>query len=193
MLIGLLQGIVELQTTKVINILHWDIVPHITEASHVITPANGFLGETIALRTGATKITFYDVNPNNLEFKKSLYASWDKQDYIGYATAWATEHNLITEPKWDSSKEVADEFKFEDIVSNWDYFKSLEVSFVLLDIVQDADKFASLITDDSVVHTSTILNYYPITHMLHTSNDVNYAIETISRKIQETNSTLVQT
>lgn len=193
MLIGLLQGIVELQTAKVLNVLHWDIVPNVTEASHIITPANGFLGETIALHTGAKKITFYDVNPNNLEFKKSLYASWDKQDYIGYATAWATQHNLITEPKWDSSKKVADDFKFENIVSNWDYFKSLEVSFVLLDIVQDADKFASLITNDSVVHTSTILNYYPITHMLHTSNDVNRAIETILHKIQETNSTLVQT
>jgi len=193
MLIGLLQGIIDLQTTKVINILHWDIVPQTTEASHVITPANGFLGETIALRTGAKKITFYDVNPNNLEFKKSLYNVWNEQDYIRYATTWATERNLITEPKWNSSKEVADEFNFEDIAKNWDYFKSLEVSFVLLDIIQDPDNFASLITDNSLVHTSTILNYYPITHMLYTSNDVDRAIEIISHKIQQTNSTLVQT
>ena len=193
MLIGLLQGIVELQTAKVVNILHWDIVPNINEAQHVITPANGFLGEAIALRTGAKKITFYDVNPNNLAFKESLYTTWNKDNYIQYANEWATSRNLITEPKWNSSKEVATEFNFDEIVNNWDHFRSLDVEFVLLDIVKDADKFASLITDDTVVHTSTILNYYPITHMLHDSSNVTYAIETISRKVQQTNSTLVQT
>ena len=179
----------ELQNTEVVNILNWDECPNVKSADQVVCIAGGFLAETIALRTGATKLILYDINPWTVDFKQSLYTHWDGKDYLAYAEQWATERNLITEPYIGRAYQKAEEDPFmKEIISRWDYFKTLDVEFICLDLIEDIDIFVNLIGNNSVVHTSTILGYYLVSAISHTADEIEFARIAINAMINQTNS-----
>ena len=86
---------------NVLNYWHYDQIPNVKNLDHVICPATGFLAEMIAVKSGAKKITFYDKNRNNVDFKKHLYKKWDGLNYNGFAKQWAAERHLALEPSFD--------------------------------------------------------------------------------------------
>lgn len=158
---------------KYVNMWQWDIhAPHI-QADVVISPANGLLGETMALTSNAKKIIFYDINPNNIEFKKTLYKDWDGNDYSAFATKWAQDRNLDIEPVIESAKLKAEEHRESnaEVFKNWERIKSLEVEFHSVDFLANID---SLLENERnfYLHTSTILNYFIITNIKYSEEEI---------------------
>lgn len=179
LLIELANQVIELQNSKVVNLLHWDRIPAATHANHVVATASGFLAEITALRTNAESISFYDINPNTLKFKKSLYSEWDGYNYLEYASEWARSRGLTVEPKWVKGQELAAQHNLREVFDNWEYLKSLPKDFTQCDIVKDITLFVNLIKPNSVVHTSTILNYYLITALQHSQHEIDNAVKLI--------------
>jgi hypothetical protein len=175
-------------SNQVVNVLHWDSSPNINFAGRVICTAGGLLGETLAQQTNAKSIVFYDINPNTLDFKRSLYTDWDGVDYIAYANKWAEDRNLIVEPRWEKAQQLSATQDIKQILDNWDYYKSLDVKFVHCDLVVDPTAITDYIVDDTILHTSNILNYYLPTAIAHTTEEIEQARDIINRKITETNS-----
>lgn len=173
---------------QVVNVLHWDSSPDIDFANCVICPAGGLLGETLALQTNAKSIVFYDINPNTLEFKRSLYTEWDGVDYISYANSWAADRNLIVEPRWEKAQQLAATQDIKQILDNWNYYKSLDVKFVHCDLVVNPTVIADYIVDHTILHTSNILNYYLPTAIVYTAEEIQQARDIINSKVIETNS-----
>ena len=193
--IEVIQKVVDLQNNKVVNILNWDFCNTTSQHDHIICPAGGLFGEITALKTSAKRITFYDINKHTIEFKKSLYTEWNGIDYIEYAKNWATERNLITEPRWKKAQELAlgQDTDISSVLNNWDYFKSLEVDFVYCDIIADVSSLLNCITTNSLLHTSTILNYYPVSMITHTTSDIDNVRNKISDRVEKTNSIWTET
>lgn len=172
-----------------LNVWHWDChAPHI-QADSVISPANGLLGESMALTSGARKIIFYDLNPNNIEFKKSLYHDWDGTNYQQFAESWAEQRNIGIEPHLSSAQTESQKYQGlnEKILSSWDHFKNLEVEFHNIDLIADIDLIVSKI-DHAFIHTSTILNYFMISNVLHSKTKISLTRKKITEKCRLTDS-----
>jgi len=158
---------------RYLNMWQWDChAPHI-QADVVISPANGLLGETMALTSNARKIVFYDLNPNNIEFKKKLYNEWDGVDYTEFATTWAKDKGLDIEPEIASAQSRAEEQNENNavVLKNWSKIKSLDVEFHSLDFLSNIDM---LLKDkrNFYLHTSTILNSFIITNIKYSVEEI---------------------
>ncbi|CAB4126073.1 hypothetical protein UFOVP181_165 [uncultured Caudovirales phage] len=190
MYIEIIQKVVDLQNNKVVNILNWDFCNTDSQHDHIICPAGGLFGEITASKTGAKRITFYDINKHTLAFKQSLYTEWDGNNYIEYAKKWASDRNLITEPRWQKAQAsvAGQNTDINTVLDNWNYFKSLEVEFVYCNIIADVKTILNYITENSLLHTSTILNYYPVSMITHTTADIDTARKGISDRVEKTNS-----
>ena len=159
---------------KYVNVWQWDShAPHI-QADVVISPANGLLGETMAMSSNAKKIVFYDLNPNNIEFKKALYKEWDGKDYSSFAFKWAQDRNLDIEPVIESAKLSAQEHKDTNlqIFKNWEHLRSLEIEFHSLDFLENIDNILKD-KENFYLHTSTILNYFIITNIKYSEEQIS--------------------
>jgi hypothetical protein len=186
--VELFKNILSFINNDVVSILNWDSPPSVTSADAVVCTAGGFLAETIALRTGAKKIVFYDVNHHTVEFKRSLYTNWDGVDYFGYATAWARDNNLITEPRTLISQKISNSQQLDEILDNWAYFKTIDVEFIHGDIVKDPTIISNCVIMNTVVHTSNILGYYLPTAIAYTTDEIQEARDVIEKAIGNTNS-----
>lgn len=172
-----------------LNVWHWDChAPHI-QTQTVISPANGLLGESMALTSGAKKIIFYDLNPNNIEFKRSLYNDWDGKDYQKFASDWAKSKGIEIEPQLDSAQVESQKYQGlnEKILGNWNHFKNLEVEFYNIDILSEIDFIVSKL-DHAFIHTSTILNYFMISNFLHSKTEIFDARKKIEIQCKMNNS-----
>lgn len=160
---------------RYVNIWQWDgRAPHI-QANTIISPANGLLGETMALSSNAKKIVFYDLNPNNIEFKKALYTEWDGNNYSAFATKWAEDRNLDIEPVLESAKKEAEQNKESNtnVFDNWNKLKSLDIEYHSVDFLENIDMLLEN-EQNFYLHTSTILNSFIITN-------IKYSIEEIKQ------------
>jgi len=165
-----------------VNIWQWDNnAPHI-QADTVISSANGLLGENMALTSGAKKIIFYDVNPNNIEFKKDLYTNWDGVDYQKFGEQWALDKGLDIEPRSSSAQSGAQSVMAENlkVFDNWEKIKTLDIEFHTLDFLDSID-FLLADRKNFFLHTSTIMNYFIITNIIHDQNK----IDALRKKIQD--------
>lgn len=158
-----------------LNLWQWDTNEPYIQAHTVISPANGLLGENMALTSNAKKIIFYDMNPWNIEFKKELYQTWDGNDYNAFGEAWAKKRKLDVEPRIDTAKGEASLLMSENakVFENWNKIKSLEIEFHCFDFIDNID---NLLKDrhDFYLHTSTIMNYFIITNIQHDQDKINY-------------------
>jgi hypothetical protein len=180
----LLTAINKVLDFDVLNYWQYDSTPKdLPDVKRVVCAANGFLGELIAFNTGATKITFYDINPNNLEFKKHLYANWDGVNYELFARDWAKERNLGLEPALEIDKAMAMPLMSEtehSIFSIWSEWKDrVQIEYIYMDIIKDVDRL--VLNKNCVIHTSTILSVYPFTAVVHDRPAIDTAIEKIKR------------
>jgi len=176
---------------KVLNYWHYDQIPDIVDFNHVISPATGFLAEMTAIRCGAKKITFYDKNYNNLDFKKHLYENWDGERYNEFAVAWAKQKNLSLEPSFGIDKEMTNDLINDteiNLFSIWNgWRKSISVDFIYGDLLL-TDYIIDSITDKTIFHTSTILGRYPFTAIIHDRSTIKNVELKLIKKIEETNS-----
>jgi hypothetical protein len=193
--IAIIKGIIDLQHNNTLNVLNWDSIEFIDSAEHIITPANGLLAECLAHTSNANKITFYDINPRNLEFKQHLYDNWDGHDYINFAIDWANKHNLIMEPKCENGQQLSKRYQdmIDQVSNNWSKFKSMEVDFILVDLAKSPSTIINSISHKTILHTSTILNYYILTHVLHDQGAIDSVRKNIAIKIKNTNSYWLET
>jgi hypothetical protein len=159
-------------------------------ANLVISTANGFQGEALAMYNGAKKIIFYDINPNNINFKKYLYEHFDGNNYDQFFTIYAKTHNLRIEPNSTLEKFTANSrMKYtKEILKNWNYIKTLEKEYIIGDLFEIIDIILSKITKETIFYTSTILTEYLITHFIRSNQDINHINEKIKMRIDETNS-----
>jgi len=165
-----------------VNMWQWDgNEPHI-QGDVVICPANGLLGENMALTSNAKKIIFYDINHHNIEFKKDLYTKWDGINYQQYGENWARQKGLEIEPRLDSAQNSAELLMGDNlkVFENWNKIRNLDVEFHCLDFINNID---TLLKDQKnfFLHTSTIMNYFIITNIRHDTSTINNA----RSKIQE--------
>ena len=157
-----------------VNIWQWDgNAPHI-QADVAIAPANGLLGENMALTSNAKKIVFYDVNPNNIEFKKDLYSKWDGVNYQEFGENWAKARNLDIEPRLTSAQGGAELLMKDNarVFENWNKIKNLKVEFHCVDFLDNIDKLLST-NKNFFLHTSTIMNYFIITNIRHDQEKID--------------------
>jgi len=165
-----------------VNIWQWDNnAPHI-QAETVISPANGLLGENMALTSNAKKIIFYDINPNNIEFKKDLYTKWDGVDYQKFGEEWANAKGLDIEPRSSSAQDDAQLVMKDNlkVFENWEKIKNLDVEFHRLDFLDNIDALLKN-KKNFFLHTSTIMNFFIITNIIHDQDK----IDSLRQKIQK--------
>ena len=174
---------------KSLNVWHWDHHPPHIQADTVISPANGLLGESMALTSNAKKIVFYDLNPYNIKFKKSLYKDWDGKDYQSFAINWAKEQGISIEPDLESAQQESEKYQHVNrkILENWSHFKNLEIEFYNFDLISNIDQILEKF-DKSFLHTSTILNCYLISHVLHDKEEINTVRNKITKRCMSSNS-----
>jgi hypothetical protein len=187
MIISIIRKFLEYQY---VNIWQWDQhAPHI-QADTVISPANGLLGETMALSSNAKKIIFYDLNPNNIEFKKILYTEWDGKDYSAFATKWAQDRNLDIEPILESAKKEAEQYKESNanVFNNWSKIKSLQIEFHSVDFLENIDMLLER-EHNFYLHTSTILNSFIITNIKYSIEEINQLRDKINWYCKTNNGT----
>lgn len=194
MIITVLKKVLEF---KVLNVWNNDTVPDNLKAEKIISTSNGFLGELLALSTGARNITFYDKNKHNLEFKEHLYKNWNGSDYESFATEWATKRGLSIEPVFEVDKIKCK--KWIDIVeknifSYWEEWKKdISVEFIYVDIVESPQIILDKFTNNTVLHTSTILSIFPFTAFVHDEETIEQTRMLIKEKILDTNSNWIET
>ena len=169
---------------QVLNYWQYDKAPsHLRKKSHIVCTASGFLGELLALGSGATKITFYDINPYNLQFKRHLYANWDGTDYEKFAEDFARDRLLALEPTFGLDKEMAKplieetEQKLFPIWKQWR--EKIEIEYKHIDLIKDIDELLNSIDNDCIIHTSTILGIYPFTAIAHSQQQIDLAKDKI--------------
>jgi len=171
---------------KVLNVWQYDPTPIVNSSKKVVSTANGMLGEIIAWNSGATSITFYDKNPNNIEFKKHLYANWNGIDYDTFAKDWAESKGLALEPTFDIDIEKSIKPKEEvsaSIFLDWNEWKKrVTVNFLHCDIISSIDELLVYLDNNAIIHTSTILNIFPFTSILYDED----TIEDVRKKITNT-------
>lgn len=178
-----------------LNVIHWDQFPSLSDSNCVIAPANGLLGESLFLHSKSKKIVFYDINKNNIEFKKLLYSEWNGKDYFDFAYRYAKDNNLNIEPSTENGMSEATKSRkdLDKIFQNWKLIKSVEKEFLHLDIINDCDQIISRIENNTVIHTSTIFTYYIQSSINHDQEEINAAIKKLKNKIKETNSKWIET
>ena len=187
-LILLFRAILGFTNNGAVNILNWDSIPQVDSVDSVVCTAGGFLGESIALRTNAKSIVFYDINPHTVEFKKSLYTEWDGKDYFAYAEKWAADRMLTIEPKSSISQQNAAKMSINPIINNWEYFRSLDVKFVHCDIIKNTNTIIEHVGNNTLLHTSNILGYYFPTAIAYSTREIIDARDLINKRIMETRS-----
>lgn len=164
---------------KVLNGWQYDPTPVVESSKKVVCTANGMLGEIIAWNSGAKSITFYDKNPNNIEFKKHLYANWNGTDYDTFAKDWAQSKGLSLEPSFDIDIQKSIKPKEEvtsTIFLDWNKWKSsVDVNFICCDIVNSIENLLGYLDNDAIIHTSTILNIFPFTSILYDEDTIERA------------------
>lgn len=176
-----------------VNIWQWDgNTPHI-QADTVISPANGLLGENMALTSNAKKIVFYDVNPNNIKFKKHLYQNWNGENYQQFGAQWAASNNLDMEPRLDSARAGAEQFMIDNlkVFENWNYIRNLEIEFHCLDFIDNIDMLLHN-NKNFFLHTSTIMNYFIITNIIHDQDKIDMARDNINQYCKNNNGVWVE-
>lgn len=165
-------------------------------ADTVIYPATGFLAELCAINSNAKKIVFYDVNKNNLEFKKRLYQNWDGNDYEKFASDYAIENNLSVEPIFSQDYFKTSEPKlktYQHIFSDWNKFKeSVNVEFVHCDILGNFNLLKPYFTEKTLIGTSTILTFYPYSHILYSQKHIEEVRQNIIETVKQTKSIWVE-
>jgi hypothetical protein len=178
-----------------LNVIHWDQFTTTKTFDCVIAPANGMLGETMALVSNAKKIVFYDINKNNIEFKKFLYTEWDGLNYYEVAEEYARNNNLKIEPSTENgiSESLKSKKDLDNILQNWNYFRSLDVEFLHIDLIKDIDIIISKINQPTLIHTSTIMTYFIFSHILHTSESISESRSKLQEKINDTESEWIET
>jgi len=183
-----INGINQAMKFQVLNAVSYDEVP-VVATDHIVAPANGFLGEMMAVKSKANKITFYDVNKNNIEFKKHLYANWDGIDYNKFATDWAMDRELAIEPVLDTTQQMSLERypDIEEFYQNWKNWKPT-VEFIHCDLIGNPERITSKLTPTSVIHTSTILTIFPFSHIIYESAD----LDNVKNLIKLSNCTWIQ-
>ena len=168
---------------SVLNAWQYDMTPDVSYADTVICTANGFLAELIAYHSQATHIVFYDKNPNNLRFKQYLYAEWDGNDYDLLVDDWAKEYQLAVEPTFDHEKQQSNLLKDEInlcVLNDWkNWCNTVNVKFVQCDLVTDIDMLLEEAVGQTILHTSTILNIFPFTAIVHDRDAIENTKETI--------------
>ena len=178
---------------KYLNMWQWDAnQPHV-QANVIVSPANGLLGEAMALTSNAKKIIFYDLNPNNINFKKDLYTKWDGIDYEKFATAWAKEHNLDIEPELDSAQDAAEKNSDNNkaVLDNWKKIKELDVEFYCLNFIDNIDLLLEN-REKFFLHTSTILNSFIITNIKYEVEEIELARKKIQMWCDKQNGTWIE-
>ena len=183
-----INAILDYRKYNSVNIWSWDPTIEGCSAHTVAVPATGFLGEITAYHTSASKIVFYDINKNNLKFKKHLYKNWDGKNYTKFVLDYCKEYNLNTEPESEVDIKDAESFNQhtqELIFNNWQMFKNMEKAYIEVDIIKDSNILLDRLTDGTVLHTSTILQYnvYPFTTILYNKKE----IDTVKQLIKNSN------
>ncbi len=186
----------EMLEYNVLNVWHNHAIPKFSKKiNHILCPASGFVGEMLAIKHDAKKITFFDINKNNLNFKKQLYLTWDGMDYDLFATTWARTNDLLTEPSFEIDKNYANIYSQEtknDFFSNWcSKSKEFKIDYIYEDLV-GSEKIINSITENSLIFTSTILGMFLPTAIMHDEHKIKNTIEKIQKKIKETNSIWVK-
>jgi hypothetical protein len=174
---------------RLLNALHWDGYPEVGAVDTVICPANGFMGECMANDNQAKKIIFFDVNANNIEFKKQLYAEWDGNNYKEFYTKFANGRNLMIDPFTEDAKEnaVLQDAGVKNIIDNWDKFKNMDVEFIHGDIIEIVDLILNKFDGRTILHTSTILNFYLWSNLKHDLDVIQHTRDKIAAKVNNTN------
>jgi hypothetical protein len=147
----------------------------------------------MALTSNAKKIIFYDLNPNNINFKKDLYTKWDGIDYEKFATAWAKEHNLDIEPELDSAQDAAEKNSDNNkaVLDNWKKIKELDVEFYCLNFIDNIDLLLEN-REKFFLHTSTILNSFIITNIKYEVEEIELARKKIQMWCDKQNGTWIE-
>jgi hypothetical protein len=174
-----------------VNMWQWDSnQPHI-QADVVICPANGLLGENMALTSNAKKIIFYDINHHNIEFKKDLYANWDGNDYDKFVLDWSKDKDISIEPLMESDLVFSNLIKketVEQLFPIWNSWrKSINLTLLKVDILDDLDKILEHVNDNTLLHTSTIFTIYPMTHIRYSREDILLATDKIENTVSKYN------
>jgi hypothetical protein len=174
---------------RVLNALHWDGYPRDGIADTVICPANGFMGECIANDNQAKKIIFFDVNANNIDFKKQLYAEWDGNNYQEFYTKFANERNLMIDPFTEDAKKntILQAANVNRVIYNWNKFKNMDVEFIHGDIIEIVDLILNKFDGRTILHTSTILNFYLWSNLKHDLDVIQQTRDKIAEKVSNTN------
>lgn len=161
-----------------VNIWSWDPTIQNYDTHTVAVPATGFLGEITAYYNNASKIIFYDINKNNLDFKQYLYNNWNGENYLEFALAYCNKNNLNTEP--NSQVDINDAEKFNKdtsslIFNNWQKFKDMDKEFVHVDLIKEPQTLFNKLPKGSILHTSTMLQYnvYPFTSIMYEREEVD--------------------
>lgn len=181
----------EVMKFNYINVYHWDTIPNDVPADIVMTPANGFMGEAMALTSGAKKIIFYDINHNNIKFKQTVYNQFDGKDYKKFFEDYASTNNLKIEPASDYAVDGANEQMYYTnlVIENWETVKQIEKEYITGSLFNLLDVLIPKIEHRTNLHTSTILGYYIFSNILHDQAEIDNAIERIQEQVNKTNST----
>jgi len=169
-----------------INALYWDDIVKDYDCDLVIAPANGLMAETLAYYNHAKKIVIYDINPNNIEFKKFLYENFDGHDYEQFYKKYAKERNLKIEP--NHTVAITDEIKYHnrEVLANWDKIKKIEKTYISGDLFTTLPWILPLISSKTIIHTSTILGYYIFSNILHDQEEIDMRVSELSAVIEST-------
>ena len=177
-----------LRNNNILAPINWNTIPKsFQSADLIISPAFGFMGESMAWYNGAEKIIFYDMSPHKIEFKKYVYENFNGKNYGDFYKKYAKDNNLVIEnPPSNTNNEHYEDHKL--VLDNWDYFKNLEKEYIIGDIFDNIDVLLSKMSEQTILHTSTILGYYPVSHGLHDRNEFYEVIDKITERTSETNS-----
>lgn len=173
-----------------VNVHSYEVPAQRPYVETVIVPAIGMLGELTAYYTRASRIIFYDINPNNIAFKKHLYQNWNGIDYDNFAYTYCKNNNLTVEPSFDSDISLANSYKDQVekyVYPNWNDFKNFEVEFVCTNIIENTEEITNYVKQSldnaptALIHTSTILqDKYMLSSIFYDKEDIATARHKIS-------------
>ncbi len=156
---------------KILNAWTFDVLFNEVPFKEIsVCPATGFFGEVTAVKAKSNTLVLYDKNPHNINFKRDLYQYWNGTNYKDFVFNWVKDTGLRVEPIFDYNnerKEMAYLQAEEVLFPVWNQWKSqIKVEFKTCDLIVDYDQ---LITepDKSLIYTSTILDEYPVTHIMY--------------------------
>lgn len=182
----------EVLNFKVLNVWHYEFPPPLKKSNKVITTANGFIGELMALESEASEIVFFDINKNNLDFKKTLYEEWNGENYEKFARDYAKQFSLNIEPAFILDQMLASPYIEQvkkQIFPIWNQWKNkCSIKFIHCDLIVDYKKIIDEITVGSILNTSTILSVYPFTVYLHDKESLEIVKDKILSRVNETQS-----